>query len=107
VRHRIDPSQWTTHNVRGRVYEICTSTSGETVVLGVPDDPVTHEEEHNCDANGCGQDHVLWRGSPLSGSDLSTLANVRAYLLGRVADGETAWREAVAVLGKLLPRGGG
>src|SRR5262249_55016914 len=30
-------------------------------ILGAPDGD---DEEHNCDANGCGQDHVLWRGRP-------------------------------------------
>lgn len=60
MRKSIDPAQWQTHRVRGRIYEICTSVRGETVVLGQPE---SDDEEHNCDANGCGQDHVLWRGT--------------------------------------------
>lgn len=55
----MDPAMWSTHKVRGRVYEVMTSVLGEVVVLG---SPPSDDEEHNCDANGCGQDHVLWRG---------------------------------------------
>lgn len=50
---------WTAHKIRGRVHEVCTSARGETVLIGKPDHD---DEDHNCDAMGCGQSHVLWRG---------------------------------------------
>jgi len=65
---RFNPNEWTTQRVLGRVYEVCTSQrTGEVVVLGHPDRddedlPDDSPDAHNCDANGCGQTHVLWRG---------------------------------------------
>lgn len=49
---------WQGSTVTGRIQEVWTSPRGEVVILGVP---VHDDETHNCDANGCGQDHVLWR----------------------------------------------
>lgn len=28
------------------------------------DSPESDDEKHNCDASGCGQNHVMWRGKP-------------------------------------------
>ena len=53
---------WTTTKVRGRIYEVCVADDGEVVILGVLDPDEDENTGHNCDANGCGQDHVLWRG---------------------------------------------
>jgi hypothetical protein len=63
---RINLNEWS--QVRGRPYAVYLSPSGEVVVLGVPRDKDGNEDEsHNCDANGCGQDHVLWRGKTVTG----------------------------------------
>ena len=65
---RIDLSTWTCTSVTGRVYEVWQSPSGDVVVLGSPKTRDGEDDEsHNCDANGCGQDHVLWRGSVKGG----------------------------------------
>lgn len=57
---KINEADWDTTKVRGTVQEICVSMcTGEVVVLGYLD---RHDEQHNCDAMGCGQSHVLWRG---------------------------------------------
>lgn len=50
---------WSLVKINGRITELWMSTHGEVMVIGVP---VSDDEKHNCDANGCGQDHVLWRG---------------------------------------------
>lgn len=57
---RPDWSNWS--KLPGRPQEVWLSSSGEVVVLGVPRDRDGNDIEHNCDANGCGMDHVLWRG---------------------------------------------
>lgn len=56
TRQRINLSEWS--KLTGRVQEVWLSPSGEVVVLG---SPVSEDESHNCDANGCGQGHVLLR----------------------------------------------
>lgn len=60
----MNEQDWTTWRVRGRIYEVWSAPDGQVVILGVTDDEEGKPEEqrHNCDANGCGQDHVLWRG---------------------------------------------
>ena len=50
---------WSRVQINGRISELWISAAGEVVVLGVPE---RDDEKHNCDASGCGQDHVLWRG---------------------------------------------
>lgn len=55
---------WTSDKVRGRIYEVWTSPQGDVVLLGAPE---PDDESHNCDANGCGQDHVLWRHAAAKG----------------------------------------
>ena len=50
---------WSRVQIDGRITELWVSARGEVVVLG---SPASDDEKHNCDANGCGQDHVLWRG---------------------------------------------
>lgn len=39
------------------------STEREIVIVGVPpsDERLPEEEQHNCDAMGCGMEHVLYR----------------------------------------------
>lgn len=39
------------------------TTEGEIVITGSPtqDDQLPEEKRHNCDAMGCGQEHVLYR----------------------------------------------
>lgn len=39
---------------------------GEVVVCGTPpdDEHLPEEQQHNCDAMGCGRSHVLWRSGP-------------------------------------------
>jgi hypothetical protein len=63
----IDDTEWLSVLPRGRVQEICVSTrTGEVVLLGSPDSTDEESEHaHNCDANGCGQNHVLWRVTPI------------------------------------------
>lgn len=50
--------EWRTWRVRGRVTEVWCADDGEVVLIGQPDNG---DEDHDCDAVGCGQDHVLWR----------------------------------------------
>jgi hypothetical protein len=50
---------WDIWRVRGEVREVWSSPAGEVVLLG---QPPSDDAEHNCDALGCEQDHVLWRG---------------------------------------------
>lgn len=53
------PNNW--KRISGRVQSAWLSPEGKFVLLGVPaksDDDLAH----NCDAMGCGQDHVLFRG---------------------------------------------
>ena len=50
---------WSRVQINGRISELWISALGEVVVLGIPE---SEDEKHNCDASGCGQDHVLWRG---------------------------------------------
>lgn len=66
MSRRINESDWTTVKPRGTVHEICVSkATGEVVLLGSPDnDDEDSPDAHNCDANGCGQVHVLWRRKP-------------------------------------------
>ena len=61
MRTKFNPAHWATYAVKGRVYEVMVSVRGEVVVIGQPD---SEDETHNCDANGCGQEHVLWRCGP-------------------------------------------
>lgn len=104
------------HQASGRIAEVCTTASGEVVVLGRPDGD---GEDHNCDASGCGMSHVLWRGrapSVLSPADREALEHVR----GLTADDRSHCDEvdcsntacvradrALAVLDRLLSQGGG
>jgi hypothetical protein len=53
---------WDIWKVRGRLTEVWSRSDGTVVLLGIPDHEDAEELAHNCDANGCGQDHVLWRG---------------------------------------------
>jgi hypothetical protein len=45
---------------RGAVVHEVLMTCTEVIVLGAP---ATDDEDHNCDALGCGQCHVLYRKS--------------------------------------------
>lgn len=68
MRRRINEADWTKFRIRGKAHQIWSSEH-EIVVLGSPDsDDEDGEDSHNCDANGCGQDHVLWRQRIASGS---------------------------------------
>jgi len=41
---------------------VAYETETHIVVCGIPPDlPETHPQYHNCDAMGCGQEHVLYR----------------------------------------------
>jgi hypothetical protein len=48
--------------VPGTVHAAFVS-EGEVIVLGSPPESDDEETGHNCDAMGCGYDHVLWRGA--------------------------------------------
>lgn len=54
---RADLSTWT--KVDGLIAEVWFSPDGAIVITGLPR---LEDEQHNCDAMGCGMDHVLFRG---------------------------------------------
>lgn len=63
-QERASGKDWSVWNIRGEMTSVWFAKDGEVVVLGSPDNDESRPEDewHNCDANGCGQDHVLWRG---------------------------------------------
>jgi len=49
----------TNAKVDGLIAQVWLAPDGAIVVTGLPR---TDDTSHNCDAMGCGMDHVLWRG---------------------------------------------
>ncbi len=61
------PDGW--KRIDGRVQSAWLSPEGRIVLLGSPPNEEDRPEgnRHNCDAMGCGQDHVIFRGRLIPG----------------------------------------
>lgn len=88
---------------------------GQIVITGSPltEDPNAEESAHNCDAMGCGQDHVVWRFSiPMPDEIRDALKQHRAEIDELIAKadatvgchwcGESTPRDDVEALGTHL-----